>query len=232
MFLLALAAGIITVTSPCIIPILPIILGSVLKNHTWYPIILVLGMSTTFTLLGVLFGIFGSNLPIDRVILNQFAAWLIGFMGAALLIRPLGDIFARGTSFLVSFLGARGPKANELTQPLEAFVLGALLGIVWAPCAGPILGSIIILASSTGSAAKAGFLLFAYSVGAGIPMLLIAYGGKRILTGRKFIQERSNYLKMAFGMLLIVTAIGMATGVFRTLELLIVPYAPVWVTQF
>jgi len=231
MFLLALAAGAITVTSPCIIPILPIILGSVLKDHKWYPVYLVLGMSTTFTILGVLFGAFGSNLPIDRILLNQLAIWLIGFMGIVLLVKPLGDLFSRGTSILTSWLGNRGPKANQLGQPSEAFALGSLLGIIWAPCAGPILGSIILLASSTGSAVKAGLLLFVYSIGAGIPMLLIAYGGKRAVAGRRFIQERSGQLKTAFGVLLIITAVLMATGVFRKLESLVVPYVPIWSTQ-
>lgn len=231
MFLLALAAGAITVTSPCIIPILPIILGSVLKDHKWYPVYLVLGMATTFTALGVLSGIFGSNLPIDRVFLNQLAVWLIGLMGVVLLVKPLGDLFSRGTSVLTSWLGTRGPKANELGQPGEAFALGSLLGIVWAPCAGPILGSIILLASSSGSVVKAGLLLFAYSIGAGVPMLAIAYGGKRAVAGRRFVQERSGQLKVAFGVILVLTAILMATGVLRELESLIVPYVPLWSSQ-
>ncbi len=231
LFLLAFVAGAITVTSPCIIPILPIILGSVLKDHKWYPVYLVLGMATMFTLLGVLFGAFGNNLPIDRVVLNQLAIWLIGIMGLVLLVKPLSDVFSRGTSKLTTWLGARGPKANELTQPGEAFLLGSLLGIVWAPCAGPILGSIILLASSTGSVARAGLLLFTYSIGAGIPMLFIAYGGKRAVFSRHFIQERSGQLKTAFGIILIITAILMATGVFRELESLIVPYVPAWSTQ-
>ncbi len=231
MFLLALAAGAITVTSPCIIPILPIILGSVLKDHRWYPVYLVLGMSTTFTVLGILFSTFGSVLPIDRIFLNQLAIWLIGLMGVVLLVKPLGDLFLRGTSVLTSWLGSRGPKANQLGQPSEAFALGSLLGIVWAPCAGPILGSIILLASSTGSVVTAGLLLFTYSIGAGIPMLLIAYGGKRAVTGKQFIQERSDQLKTAFGVVLLISAVLMATGVFRELESLIVPYVPTWSTQ-
>ncbi|TAK04797.1 cytochrome c biogenesis protein CcdA [Patescibacteria group bacterium] len=232
MFFLALAAGAVTVTSPCIIPILPIILGSVLKDHKWYPVYLVLGMSTTFTVLGILFGAFGSHLPVDRIFLNQLAMWLIGLMGVALLVKPVGDLFSRGTSALTSWLGARGPKANALGQPGEAFALGSLLGIVWAPCAGPILGSIILLASSTGSAARAGLLLFTYSVGAGIPMLVIAYGGKHAVAGRRFVQERSGRLKAAFGAVLVLTAILMATGVLRKFEYLAVPYVPLWSSRF
>ncbi|MEK7183464.1 MAG: cytochrome c biogenesis CcdA family protein [Patescibacteria group bacterium] len=231
MFLLALAAGAITVTSPCIIPILPIILGSVLKDHKWYPVYLVLGMSTTFTVLGILFGAFGSALPIDRVFLNQLAIWLIGLMGIVLLVKPLGNLFSRGTSVLTSWLGSHGPKANQLGQPSEAFALGSLLGIVWAPCAGPILGSIILLASGTGNVVTGGLLLFTYSIGAGIPMLLIAYGGKRAVAGKQFIQKQSGRLKMAFGVVLLISAVLMATGVFRELESLIVPYIPTWSTQ-
>ncbi len=232
MLLLAFAAGAITVTSPCIIPILPIVLGCVLKDHKWYPVYLVLGMSTTFTVLGVLFGAFGNTLPIDRVFLNQLAIWLIGFMGIVLLVKPLGDLFSRGTSALTSWLGNRGPKANQLGQPGEAFLLGSLLGIVWAPCAGPILGSILLIASSSGNIVQAGLLLFMYSVGAGIPMLAIAYGGKRAIAGRHFIQKRSGQLKKVFGVILVLTAILMATGALRKLESIIVPYVPLWSSQF
>lgn len=232
MFFFALAAGAITVTSPCIIPILPIILGSALKDHTWYPVYLVLGMATTFTTLGMLFGAFGNNVPIDRVLLNQVAVLLIGLMGIALLVKPVGDVFSKGTSMLISWIGTRGLKANALEQPSEAFALGSLLGIVWAPCAGPILGSIILLASTTGSTLMAGLLLFTYSIGAGLPILLIAYGGKRAVAGRHFVQEHSETLKMAFGALLLITAILMATGILKGFEALIVPYAPIWSSQF
>jgi cytochrome c biogenesis protein CcdA len=188
-------------------------------------------MATTFTALGVLFGAFGSALPIDRDFLNQLAIWLIGLMGIVLLVKPLGDLFSRGTSTLTTWLGSRGPKANRLGQPGEAFALGSLLGIVWAPCAGPILGSIILLASSTGSVVKSALLLLSYSIGAGIPMLLIAYGGKRAVAGRRFIQEQSGKLKMTFGIVLLVTALLMATGAFRKMETLLAPYAPAWSAQ-
>lgn len=230
-FLLALAAGAITVASPCIIPVLPIILGSVLKSDKWYPVYLVLGMSTTFTALGVLFGVFGNSLPIDRELLNQIAIALIGLMGIALMVKPIGDLFSKATSGLVARIGKHGPKAAELCQPSGAFALGSLLGIVWAPCAGPILGSILLLASSSNSAVTAGLLLFTYSIGAGIPMLAIAYGGKRAVAGRNFVRERSERLKIVFGCILLVTAILMATGALKALETQIAPYVPLWNTQ-
>lgn len=230
-FLLALASGALTVTSPCIIPVLPVILGSVLKDHKWYPIYLVLGMATMFTLLGVVFGAFGNNLPIDRGLINDIAVWLIGLMGVTLLVKPIGDLLSRTTSTLTSWVGSHGPRANALHQPSEAFILGSLLGVIWAPCAGPILGTVILIASSTGSMLKGGLLLFTYSIGAGIPIMMIAYGGKRAVIGRRFIQERSHQLKIIFGFLLVFTAIFMATGVFRFLELVVVPYVPIWSSQ-
>ncbi len=230
-FLLALAAGAITVASPCIIPVLPIILGSALKSDKWYPVYLVLGMSTTFTALGVLFGVFGSSLPIDRSLLDQIAIALIGLMGLTLLVKPLGNVFTKGTSILFARIGKHSPKANELSQPGSAFALGSLLGIVWAPCAGPILGSILLLASSSQSAVTAGLLLFTYSVGAGIPMLAIAYGGKRAIASRNFVRERSEQMKMVFGYILLVTALLMATGALKAFESKVAPYIPLWSTQ-
>lgn len=231
MFFLALLAGTVTVTSPCIIPILPIVFGSVLKDHKWYPVYLVLGMSATFTLLGILFGAFGNQLPIDRILLNRVAVGLIGFMGILLLVKPLEALFLRGTTALTSRLGGVVPQANALHQPLEAFFLGSLLGIIWAPCAGPLLGSVILLASSSGNVLKAGALLFVYSVGAEIPMLFIAYGGKRVVSGRRYVQEHARQVKQLFGIVLVCTALLLATGVLRRVEIFLAPHLPIWTTQ-
>ena len=229
-FFLAFFAGLVTVTSPCILPVLPILLGSALKNNRKYPLYVVLGMASTFTLFGVLFGVFGAVLPFDRGTFHVIAIAGIGLMGIILMIPSLSDVFARLVSSGIARLGNK-EYVSTVHQSGEAFLLGSFLGIVWAPCAGPILGSIILLASSTGKPVLAGALLFVYSLGAGFPMLLLAYGGGRLFRGRMIVQRYAERLRMLFGALLLVIAIFMATGILKKIELMIVPYAPIWSTQ-
>lgn len=232
MLILAFFAGIITVTSPCIIPLVPIILGSALKQDKRYPLIVVVGMATAFTFFGLLFGIFSDLLPFDRRILHTIAYWLLAFMGVILLIPPLETKISALTSQLFAKLSQKTPQVNALHQPSEAFFLGALLGLVWAPCAGPVLGSIIILSSTAENAPFAGILFLLYAIGAGLPMLLIAYGGQKVLKRKEIFQKYNPLLKKAFGILLIITAFFLATGTFKRMEKFLTPYAPVWSTQF
>ncbi len=232
LLLLAFLAGIITITSPCIIPLLPIILGSALKQDKRYPLLTVLGMATAFTFFGILFGAFGNLLPFDRRILHTGAYWLLAMVGIVLLVPKLESLFSTFSSKLVAKFSRYTPTSTKLHQPSEAFFLGALLGLIWAPCAGPILGSIVILSSTAKNIPLAGALFLTYALGAGLPMLLIAYGGQRILKKKDAFQKYNAFLKKCFGVLLIITAIFLATGTFKHIEKFTSQYAPVWSTQF
>jgi cytochrome c biogenesis protein CcdA len=92
---------------------------------------------------------------------------------------------------------------------LSGFVLGLTLGLIWTPCAGPVLGSILTLIATQGNVGSAGILLTAYAIGAGIPMLIIAYGGQYITTRVRIISRYTTILQQVFGVLIIALAIAM-----------------------
>lgn len=115
-------------------------------------------------------------------------------------------------------------------SPLQAFVVGSTLGVVWAPCAGPILASILALAAASKNVTEAFLLLFTYAVGAGIPILLIAYGGQRALRGRRFVQQHAEGIRITFGWILLLAAILLYFRVFQSFQALIVPYFPAFLT--
>jgi len=230
LFFLALLAGFITVLSPCILPVLPIILGSSLKGHKSYPVFMVLGMALSFSLLGVLFGAFGNQAGIDRLLINQIVIGLLFLMGVILMSKTLSDFFSQFITRASSPLHKRIPNAQNLHQPLEAILLGMMLGILWAPCAGPILGSIILLATK-GGMIYAGFMLFVYAIGAGIPMLLIAYGGASVLKKLRIFQSYSEKLKVLFGFLLVLMAFLLWTGLLRQIEVSLVSVLPPWMIR-
>jgi len=228
-FSFAFLAGIITVSSPCVIPILPIILGSALKKNRLYPLFMVLGLVFTFSLLGVVFGSIGSFVGIGKRTLESAAIVLLGIMGLVIVIKPLSNLFSQWTSKL---LALRTPSARQSESPLQAFLVGGTLGIVWAPCAGPVLASILALAAASQSVTTSFFLLLTYAIGAGIPMLLIAYGGQKALTGRRFVQQYAETIKMAFGWILLLTAFLLYFGIFKRFEAFLIPYLPSYVTNF
>jgi cytochrome c biogenesis protein CcdA len=228
-FSLALLAGIVTVTSPCVIPILPIVLGSALKRNCLYPLFMVLGLAFTFSFLGVVFGSLGSFVGIGKRTLETAAVVLLGLMGIVIVIKPLNVLFSQWTGKL---LAVGIPTSGPSESPFQAFAVGSMLGFVWAPCTGPVLASILAIAAASKSVTTSFLLLFTYAVGAGIPMLLIAYGGQKALSGHRFIQQYAEAIKLAFGWILILTAILLYFGIFKRFEAFLVPYLPSFITNF
>lgn len=227
-FPFAFLAGLITVTSPCIIPILPIILGSALKRNRFYPLFMVLGLAFTFSLLGIVFGSLGSFIGIGKRTLETVAIVLLFLMGLVIVIKPLNILFSRWTGKLLT---RNVPVSGPSESPLQAFAVGCTLGIVWAPCTGPILASILALAAASNSVVTSFLLLFTYAIGAGFPMLLIAYGGQKALAGRTCIQRYSETIKLAFGWVLVLTAILLYLGIFKRIEAFLLPYLPGFITK-
>lgn len=227
-FLFAFLAGLVTVASPCIIPILPIVLGSALKRNRLYPLFMVLGLAFTYSLLGVVFGSLGSFVGIGKRTLETAAIILLGGMGLVIIIKPLNSLFSQWTGKFLVVAPASGPSES----PLQAFFVGGTLGIIWVPCAGPILASILALAAASKNVIEAFLLLFTYAVGASIPILLIAYGGQKALTGRRFVQRHAEQFKLAFGWILIATALLLYFGIFKQLQAFLIPYLPSYITNF
>lgn len=228
-FPFAFLAGLVTVASPCIIPILPIVLSSALKRNRLYPLCMVLGLAFTFSLLGVVFASLGNFVGIGKRTLEMAAIILLGVMGLVIVSKPPNVLFSRWTS---RFLCACTPASGPSESLFQAFAVGSTLGIIWVPCAGPILASILALAAASQNVLEGFLLLFTYALGASIPILLIAYGGQRALTGRRFVQQYAQQIKLTFGWILIFTAILLYFGIFKILQAFLVPYLPNFVTTF
>lgn len=226
----AFLAGIVTIFSPCVIPILPIILSSALKKNKLYPVVMVLGLATVFSLLGVLFGAFGSVIGISRDSLNTVAIVILFVMGVVILFDRIGNRLSRIMNPLMTKCSVKFIKKDD--SLIDGFFLGGVLGIVWAPCAGPILASILALATAAQNAVTGFVLLFTYSLGAGIPMLAIAYGGRRFAGKQKWLVTHSKLIKKIFGWILILTAAALYFGWFRVLEAALIPYLPEFVVNF
>ena len=204
--LLAILAGILTIAAPCILLPLPIILGSsVGQQSKTRPIFITLGFVLTFAVLGLTLNFIIQNLGLSPNALRNSAAIVLAIF-ALFMIWPTP--FERMTMHLPRLIN----KASQTGQSagkgnLGGFIIGVVIGIVWAPCAGPILGSILTLVAQQQDITRAGILLVAYAIGAGLPMLAIAYGGQALTTKVKGIAPYAYRLQQVFGIIILFLAV-------------------------
>lgn len=210
-FLLALLAGAVTVGGPCILPLLPIILGtSTTGRHPLRPMAIVLGFILTFSGFALIFSVFGSFLGLRPDTWRYLSAGVIAAFGLIMLFPRLqAALFAKLEPAIAKALPKTSLASNDLGS---GFVLGMTLGAVWTPCAGPVLGSILTLVAAKQQLVQAGALLVAFAVGAGLPMLLIAYGGQLAVQRVRALTKYTETIQRIFGLVIILVAVGLVTG--------------------
>ena len=150
---------------------MPIVVGRSLQTHRYGPVALVAGMISGFAIAGSLLGIAG-------LWLTGLANFIRVFAIAMLLILGILSLFPKLSYLLSSKLPIPKFKSPERLNLTGEFILGSQLGLLWTPCAGSVLGSILVLAASDNEVFSAFILLLFYGFGAGIPMLLLAYAGR------------------------------------------------------
>ncbi|MCR4278864.1 MAG: cytochrome c biogenesis CcdA family protein [bacterium] len=210
-FLFALLAGIVTIAGPCILPLLPIILGTAtVKQHRSRPLFIILGFTLSFTLFAVLFAVVGQRLNLDPSVFRTISAIVIGLFGVVMVVPHVQEkLFAKLQPLLTRLTPTADPTA---TDRWGGFILGTSLGLIWTPCAGPILGSILTLIVANQNLGQAGALLFAYALGAGIPMLAIAYGGQTAMQRVRVLSRHAETIQRVFGVIIILVALSLLFG--------------------
>lgn len=199
--LLALLAGIISILSPCILPLLPAILAYSTGKGKFRPLAIVAGLMLTFTLMGMAMAAFSDFFTQYQHYIRILAEIVIISLGITMLMELNLSIFNRIPGYFNFNTNNEGVTGG--------FILGLSLGVIWIPCTGPILAVILMGVLLKGGIMYGGFLLFVYSLGLGIPMLLIAYfiniSGSRLST----ISRYDVMLKRGAGALLIILGLWM-----------------------
>jgi cytochrome c-type biogenesis protein len=201
---LALLAGIVTVAAPCTLPMLPILLGaSVGQTSKVRPAMIALGFVMSFSLVALALGAITQAFDFDPNSLRTGAAiLLVGFGLLMLFPGPFEWLSARIGGLAGGVSGSVMPSQGVI----GGFVLGTTLGLVWTPCAGPVLGSILTVVATSKDTAWASLQLVIYAIGAAIPMLLIAYGGQAVTTRLRRIAAFAPRLQQGFGLVVIAFA--------------------------
>src|SRR6266542_25248 len=167
---LAFLAGILSTLSPCVIPLIPLVLGTALSEHKLGPAALAAGLALSFTVVGLFVATIGFAIGLDAGVFRSSAAILMVGVGVVLIVPR----------FQASLAVASGPIGNWAesrfggtvrTGLLGQVSVGLLLGIVWAPCAGPTLGAASVLAASGQNLGEVAATMVVFGIGAALPLL-------------------------------------------------------------
>jgi cytochrome c-type biogenesis protein len=187
---LSYLAGALSTLSPCVLPLLPIILFGSISRHPWGPVALAAGLSASFAVVGTLVASVGFAIGLNPAALRAGVAILLLVAGVILLAPSLQAQVALAAGPIAS--GAQSFVDRFQTFGLKGqFLLGAALGAIWSPCSGPTLGAAIGLAAQTDTAAQAALTMVVFGIGAATPILALAYGSRRALLARR---ERLDWL--------------------------------------
>jgi len=228
---LAFLAGALSILSPCVLPILPVVLGAAASEHKWGPVALAGGLTLSFVALGLFVSTVGYSIGLDAELFRYVAAALIVVLGAVLVFPGLQFRFAM----------ASGPIANWADQrfaPLRRnglsgqFWIGVLLGAVWSPCVGPTLGAASLLAAQGRDLPQVALAMFAFGVGAALPLLTLGTFSREFLSrSRNHLLSAGHGAKMALGLLFVAMGALVLSGLDKTVETALVNASPQWLTD-
>lgn len=228
-FFFSFVAGVLSTLSPCVLPILPIIISSALQQSKNGLLALILGISLSFAVTGSLISFAAIAWDFDISVIKTISAVLLLTFGLIILIDPLNQKFTQIASRLMS-RGNNKVATYEATGVSGQFILGALLGFVWTPCVGPTLGAAISLAIQGDSLPIVFAIMLIFGLGAGVPLLVLgSVSGK--LINRDKLNKHVNLTKKLLGVFLVLIAMTILLGYDRYLETLLVELMPDWLTD-
>ncbi len=228
---LSLLAGILSILSPCVLPLVPILLGSAVLAHRLGPLALAGGLTLSFTIVGTFIAAAGASLGLDQELLRHIAAFLLLGFGLILLLPGLQEKFAAVTSGLSSS-GQTLLAGLTLDGLGGQFLLGLLLGVVWSPCVGPTLGAAITLASQGENLLQVGLVMAVFGIGASIPLVVLGLVSRQAVSRwRGRLLEVGKRGKQVLGVVMLVLGVAILTGGDKMFEAWVLGAAPEWLVR-
>ena len=229
--LLAFLAGLLTTLSPCVLPLIPIVLAGAVAEHRLAPLALAGGLALSFTAIGLFVATIGFSLGLDLELFRKIAATLMIAVGLVLLVPR----------FQMQFATAAGPASNWAEQRFGKFStsgingqfgVGLLLGAVWTPCVGPTLGAASLMAAKGDNLGAVALTMFAFGLGTSLPLLALAMLSREaLMSWRGKMLKTAGTLKTLLGALLIAFGIFTLTGYDRAVQTAWTGMAPAWLVS-
>lgn len=225
----AFLAGLFTVLSPCILPILPAILSAGAMGGRKRPLGIILGLILSFSFFTLTLTAIVQATQIPPSVLRYAAIAMIFVFGCIMLFPSLSNWFAKKTQPLAD----AGQKIQTINSKgfIGGLVFGVSLGLLWTPCAGPILATITALVATHAVTWNAILLTFAYSIGAGIPLFFIAYGSQKMIASSRLLSKYSEVIRRIFGVIMLLVAAVLALNWDMLFEQKLIQYLPQGVVE-
>jgi cytochrome c-type biogenesis protein len=227
---LALLAGLLSTLSPCVLPLVPIVVGTALGQHRFGPLALASGLTLSFVAIGLFVATIGFAAGLDQDLFRGIAAVLMILVGVVLLLPRLQAPLAAAMEPVGGWVEHR---AGGSTRGLSGqFAVGLVLGAVWSPCVGPTLGAASILAARAQNLALVALTMFAFGIGAAAPLLIIGIMSREALSrwrGRLLASGSGG--KALMGVLLVAVGALTLSGWDKQIETILVNASPAWLTD-
>jgi cytochrome c biogenesis protein CcdA len=228
---LGLLAGILSTLSPCVLPLLPLVVGGAASAGPGGVLLLAAGLTASFTAIGLFVATVGFAIGLDGTVFRTLSALMLAAIGIVLLSAALQSRFAMAASG-VSDSGSRLLQRLSPRGSGGQLMVGLLLGAVWAPCVGPTLGTASMLAAQRQDLAAVAAVMFAFGLGAALPLLIVGSLSRQALgRWRGRMMQAGAAGKLAFGAVALVTSTFILTGADHAVETWAVQHSPDWLTD-
>jgi cytochrome c-type biogenesis protein len=224
-------AGVLSILSPCVLPILPLILGTAVSEHKAGPLALASGLAISFVAIGMFVATIGFSIGLNGDFFRLAVAMLMVVIGLVLIVPQ----------FSMQLAAAGGPVGNWVEQKFGGFssaglkgqfALGLMLGAVWSPCVGPTLGAASVLAAKGENLGQVSLTMLVFGIGAGLPLVLLGMLSRdALLKWRSRLMEAGSRGKMIFGAVLITVGLLVFSGLDKRVESYLVDISPAWLTE-
>ncbi|HLJ30797.1 MAG TPA: cytochrome c biogenesis CcdA family protein, partial [Candidatus Babeliales bacterium] len=202
----AFLAGFITILSPCILSIAPILLATSTQESRYKPLGVITGLIISFSFFTLALTAIVQATGISPDIFRYIALAILIFFGLTMIIPFLENKFAIFTARIAHIGNVLQEHASSVkTDFVSGLIVGIALGLIWTPCAGPILATISTIAATGGITLSTILIMLAYSIGAALPMLAICFGGTTIIRSTTALAPYTHTIRQVFGVIIIAS---------------------------
>lgn len=223
-------AGLLSTLSPCVLPLVPILLGSATSVHRRAPLALAGGLAISYATIGTSLAWAGAALNLDTGVFRSVGAMVLALLGVVLMSGNLQQRFAVATSGV----GDAGQSLISRLQPdgmWGQFIVGLVLGVVWSPCVGPTLGAAVMLASQGSHLLQVALLMGIFGLGAALPVVTLTYVSRSATAKmRGKLIQAGKAGKIAMGVIMIAIAGLILSGADKDIEAWLVNHSPAWLS--
>jgi cytochrome c biogenesis protein CcdA len=228
---LALIAGVLSTLSPCVLPLIPIVVATALGEHRLGPVALAAGLALSFVVIGLFVATIGFAAGLDHDLFRAVAAVLLIAVGVVLLVPRLQTQLATASGPIGDW--AQSQAGGLGTGGLGGqFGVGLLLGVVWSPCVGPTLGAASVLAARAEDLTWVTLTMLAFGIGAALPLLVIGLMSRQtLMRWRNRMLAAGKGGKAVMGAVLVAVGALILTGFDKRIEAVLVEASPAWLTE-